>query len=335
MHTNSLTSILHSQTPTHTHLALTHLQVTNRWLASTPHTRWPPDSTQHTQSPLHPGPEPAREHALQVRLLLQKVRHTGSPSDRRDTVLSPGTPRATPIRPPTSLPAHRVHSAPSPAMHTRSPVPVTAPGRAAKVILTGSASRRASPGAASPARAHCSPPSPRRKCRRPRRGPASRPGRPPTPAIAVAAAAAAAARAEGEARGAGPRALPDPAAPSCLERAAKPGRERCEVRAGGRASGRARAALGARLRNGAWTPGPSRLGGRDTQPVRSARAASQRPAGNATPAPIRAEPCAQRTPRSPAVSARPPLLVLPAALRVAFRARAHAESRRRRRRRRC
>lgn len=159
------------------------------------------------------------------------------------------------------------------------------------MILTGSASRRASPGAASPTRAHCSPASPRRKCRRPRRAPASRPGRPPTPAFAVAAAAA---RAEGEARGAGPRALPDPAAPSCLERAAKPGRERCEVRAseraGGQASGRARVALGARLRTRAWTPGPSRLRGRGAQPARSARAASQRPAGNATPAPIWAEP---------------------------------------------
>lgn len=90
----------------------------------------------------------------------------------------------------------------------------------------------------------------------------------------------------------------------------------------GLASGRARAALGARLRTGPWTPGPSGLGGRGAQPANSARAASQRPAGNATPAPIRAEPCARRTPRSPAVSARPPPQVLPAALRVASRARA-------------
>lgn len=140
-----------------------------------------------------------------------------------------------------------MHSTPSQAVHTRSPVPVTAPGPAAKVILTSSASRRASLGAAWSARAHCSPASPRRKCRRPRRAPASRPGRPPTPATAIAAAgaaAAAAAGAEGEARGAGPRALPDPAAPSCLERAAKPGRERCRG-AGERAGGRGlRSALG-------------------------------------------------------------------------------------------
>jgi hypothetical protein len=102
-----------------------------------------------------------------------------------------------------------------------------------KVELTGSASKRAGPRAASPALAHCNPASPRRKCRRPRRAPAGRP--PPSPASAKAAAAAA--TGEGKTSGTGPRALPGPAAPSCLERAANSGRGYCEVPDGPRREG--------------------------------------------------------------------------------------------------
>lgn len=226
-------STFHSDTHTRAPLGSTliHLQVTNWWLTSTPHTRWPPDSTKHTQSPLQdcPCPVSAGEHALQSGLLQNRARLQ---TPETESSLS-GPPRVTSTRH-TGLPAHGAYSVPSPAEHTRSPIPVTAPGRAVKTILTGSASKRASPGAAPPARAHCSPASPRRKSSRPRRAPAGHPGRPPTPATAVAAAAA---RAEGEAQGAGPRALRDRAAPSCLERATKPGRERCEVRAAADAGG--------------------------------------------------------------------------------------------------
>lgn len=294
---------------------LTHLQVTKRWLSSTPHTRRPPDSTKHAQSPLHSCPEPAREQRV--------ARHASLESHETDA-LTFRPHRHSPL--PGPDPHEATHKSPSPqsALRTRpgcthtpaapssckgdthklrvqegkswgsvvSPRPLQSSESPAQVQAAAQGSREPAWAPADSSHGNSSSSSSgggggRSRRRGARRGAPSTPG----PGRAILS---------GARREAGARALP-----------------RC-----GRAGGRARAALGARLRTRPWTPGPSPFGGRGAQPARSARAASQRPAGNATPAPIRAEPCARRTPRSPAVSPRPPPQVLPAALRVASRARA-------------
>lgn len=219
--------------------------------------RFPPTHTQthsapdsHSLTPTRPArrvlanPQTSTTHArsspdlTRNALLLQALSHAYSPGPPR---------RVSP--PPTqadSLPARTtpyIQPSPHPLPEYEPPPPrhrVTEPRgarRAERAALTGSASRRAGPRAAPPARAHRSPPSPQRKCRRPRRAPAGRPRRSPAPAEAAAAR-----EGEGKASGAGPRALPGPGAPSCLERAANSGRGDCED-PNGRRRGRARGAL--------------------------------------------------------------------------------------------
>lgn len=78
-------------------------------------------STKHTRSPLrdHSCPASSRKHTLAAKQAASP--ESRSPSNPRGRVLSPELPRVTSTWPPTSLPAHGEHSAPSPAEHTRSP----------------------------------------------------------------------------------------------------------------------------------------------------------------------------------------------------------------------